>query len=457
MNTDHANSSEETQALMLRYLDGDLSNEEIDTLNQRLKDDLYSRRAVACLLIQELHLVEIGQAAKASALASDQPSTVRQVVRWPHWAVRWLLGECPSRIAWLGGLAVLTTVLGLVVSNARFSAGSPRLLEVRGVVTHERDHRKSHLSAEEELKVGDELTFPPGASATIRYRLEATTIRLADSAQFRLESVRKGKIILLHRGLLIGVVSRQPRYTPLKIVTPLAEATVLGTEFALSSRSDATRLEVLSGTVRLKRTSDGASTDVKKEQFAVAADGVELVSKSSHRGLLWEYWLGVRGPSVTDLASDPRFPAEPSGKDYLSRFETPTNWADNYGARARGYLRPAVAGTYTFWIAGDDAAELWLSPDENPENKVKICWTETWTRPGEWDKHPQQKSAPVVLEAGRRYYVEARHQEAGGGDCLAVAWKAPGREREIIPGGCLTPPDDAQHLARSEPQLFNPH
>ena len=65
MNTDHENSSEETQALMLRYLDDNLSDEEIAALNQRLKNDVFARRAVACLLIQELHLVEIGQAARS--------------------------------------------------------------------------------------------------------------------------------------------------------------------------------------------------------------------------------------------------------------------------------------------------------------------------------------------------------------------------------------------------------
>src|SRR5213593_777158 len=152
-----------------------------------------------------------------------------------HWVVPGLLGRCRSRIAWLGGLAVLTAVLGVVLSKEWFSAGTPRLLDVRGVVTLERNHRKSAVPAEQELNAGDELTFAPGASATIRYRREATTIRLSDSAQFRLESVQTGKIIRLHHGLLVGVVSRQPRNAPLKILTPLAEVTVLGTEFALFS------------------------------------------------------------------------------------------------------------------------------------------------------------------------------------------------------------------------------
>jgi hypothetical protein len=123
----------------------------------------------------------------------------------------------------------------------------------------------------------------------------------------------------------------------------------------------------------------------------------------------------------------------------LPAFEAPIDWGDGYVARLRGFLRPPGSGTYIFWVCGDDQAELWLSADDDPTHKVKICATDVWTAPRQWDKSPSQRSAGIHLEPGRRYYLEALQQEGGGADCLSVAWLAPGGKREVIPGEFLTP------------------
>jgi hypothetical protein len=41
----------------------------------------------------------------------------------------------------------------------------------------------------------------------------------------------------------------------------------------------------------------------------------------------------------------------PNITDMLPGFEAPTNWADNYGTRMRGYITAPSTGSYTFWIA----------------------------------------------------------------------------------------------------------
>ena len=46
---------------------------------------------------------------------------------------------------------------------------------------------------------------------------------------------------------------------------------------------------------------------------------------------------------------------------------------------------------------------------------------------------------------GKEYYVEALVKEAVGGDHLAVAWRGPGIEREVIPGRHLAPVRWAVH------------
>ena len=104
------------------------------------------------------------------------------------------------------------------------------------------------------------------------------------------------------------------------------------------------------------------------------------------------------------------------------------------------FLFNTKPGTYTFYIAGDDNAELWLATDENPAAKQKIAYVNGWTYARQWTKYASQKSIAVVLEAGRRYYIEALHKEAYSGDNLAVGWLTPGSSViTIIPGSVLSP------------------
>ena len=69
------------------------------------------------------------------------------------------------------------------------------------------------------------------------------------------------------------------------------------------------------------------------------------------------------------------------------------------------------SGQYTFYLAADDLAELWLSTDGNPANKQKIAAVNSWTNAGQYDQDPSQQSVTINLTAGQRYYIEVRHIE----------------------------------------------
>jgi len=114
--------------------------------------------------------------------------------------------------------------------------------------------------------------------------------------------------------------------------------------------------------------------------------------------------------------------------------------ADNYASRIRGYICPPQTGSYVFWIAGDDAAELYLSADDNPANKSRIANLVSWTDYREWTKFASQKSAVINLVAGKKYYIEAIQKQGGGGDNLSVQWQLPGGAIESpLPGKYLSP------------------
>jgi len=153
-----------------------------------------------------------------------------------------------------------------------------------------------------------------------------------------------------------------------------------------------------------------------------------------------EFWTGIPGSSVDSLIASADYPDSPSGTDFPTMFEGPLNWAENYGTRFRGYVHPPTAGDYTFWISGDDNCLLYVGTDETPVSRQLVASVASWTSSREWAKEPNQQSAPIHLEAGKRYYVEALQKEGEGGDNIAVGWRLPsGALERPIPGSRLSP------------------
>ena len=186
--------------------------------------------------------------------------------------------------------------------------------------------------------------------------------------------------------------------------------------------------------------------------FAINGQGVPSVAKvlqlsstappppgEGSGQILREWWTGITGNAVSNLTGSPNYPDNATGSSLLDLFETPSNFADNYGTRVRGFLHPPITGQYRFWIASDDQGELLLSSNSNPANAVQIANVPVWASPRQWDKYSQQQSTLITLQAGQTYYIEALQKEGGGLDNLAVAWQIPGSARAVIEGEYLSP------------------
>lgn len=158
-----------------------------------------------------------------------------------------------------------------------------------------------------------------------------------------------------------------------------------------------------------------------------------------------EVWLNIPG---NDLSSVP-FNTTPDETTFPTIFESPSGVAEEYGSRLRGYICPPQNGDYIFWVSSDDASELWLSTDDNPNNKVKIAQVDTYTSSRQWNKFASQESAPINLNAGERYYVEVIHKEGISGDHLAVGWELPnGNRQRPIPGNRIASWDGGTVVSR---------
>ncbi|HEY1660833.1 MAG TPA: histidine kinase [Verrucomicrobiae bacterium] len=147
------------------------------------------------------------------------------------------------------------------------------------------------------------------------------------------------------------------------------------------------------------------------------------------------------------FSSFPDYPCRPSGWDICSSFETPSNWGEYNLTRMRGCVHPDVTGDYIFWIASDNSSELWLSTDENPSEARQICSVPRfgWVAPHEWSKFSTQRSEPIHLEAGKKYYIEALQEQTTIGENLSVAWQGPGMSQSVIDDKHLIPEDKTSH------------
>jgi uncharacterized membrane protein len=201
---------------------------------------------------------------------------------------------------------------------------------------------------------------------------------------------------------------------------------------------------------RFEFPADAAGVQQVQARLVPMAQGPVDAEDAVPSGLVREFWTGLPGSSVDDLRRHPDFPARPSGRGLIHDFEAPSNWAENYGSRLRGWILPPVTGAYTFWIAADDAAELWLSTDDAPASKTLIARAPEPALAREWNKRPSQQSRPMALSAGRRYYIEVLHKEALGFDHAAVGWQLPdGRLERPIPALRLRPWEDPSETAHA--------
>ena len=202
--------------------------------------------------------------------------------------------------------------------------------------------------------------------------------------------------------------------------------------------SAATR-EVFISNIQANQAGNYVATHTNSEGCQSTQTFTVTVTSAATGSILREYWTGINGTTISSLTSNPNYPNNPSGSGQLTSLEGPTNWANNYGTRVRGYIHPPVSGSYTFWVAGDANTDLYLSTSDNPANSSRIAYVNGSTNPRQWNKYSTQQSTTINLVAGQKYYIEVLHKEGTGGDNVAVAWQGPGITQQVIAGSYLSP------------------
>lgn len=168
--------------------------------------------------------------------------------------------------------------------------------------------------------------------------------------------------------------------------------------------------------------------------------------------VLYQQFNDVRNVTIAGLRAHPSFPQAPSVEQvYTDVVQTPVTSNGYFGVRLHGVLCAPESGEYIFYVAGDDNVELNLAPSEDPAGATRIAYHNSWSEIDQWTKYSSQTSAPVYLEAGKAYYLEALMSDNGVTNGLAVGWRKPSGELErpistayfSLPSGSVSQPNTA--------------
>ena len=178
----------------------------------------------------------------------------------------------------------------------------------------------------------------------------------------------------------------------------------------------------------------------------VGASVLDITIFNTGSAVSREVWTNLPGTNIADIPVD-TVAANVTGA--FTALEGITNFGDNYGERVRGYFTAPATANYYFWIAGSDAAQLWISDDSEPANKILRCWVtptnnptvsgQNGTSPRQWNLQSSQRSGWLALNAGQKYYLEVLHKAGvGTNDNWSVAWLPDPTGTNTVPAG-VTP------------------
>ncbi len=110
--------------------------------------------------------------------------------------------------------------------------------------------------------------------------------------------------------------------------------------------------------------------------------------------------------------------------DTISTVDDDVEYANNTGERLRGYIIPPKTGNYYFWIAANNAAELWISNDSEYVNRVRRATLTADSGKKVWNAFSTQQTAWLSLVAGQKYYFEVLHNTGVNivDDYVAMGW-----------------------------------
>jgi hypothetical protein len=167
------------------------------------------------------------------------------------------------------------------------------------------------------------------------------------------------------------------------------------------------------------------------KKMAVLLIVLSGMTRMAVASVLMNYWDNQATATLDDAIAVTRtLPS--TGAEIFTTVDMPGANKDNYVDRYTGYIVAPVTGNYTFYIASDNESGFWLSSEPNLPNVVNttitppLCMLSAVVAYRDFVNRPEQRSQPVMLQAGQAYGFTVIHREGTGGDHVALGWTLPG-------------------------------
>lgn len=179
---------------------------------------------------------------------------------------------------------------------------------------------------------------------------------------------------------------------------------------------------------------DNGATDRFQSAYAdVDGDGLRNFEEYLYGGspfiyggdpnaLEYSLWKAIDGEYISDLVRNPLFSAAPDYTTLLWPGASVSSLGTDVAGRLRGTITPTESGIYNLYISGNDQAELWLSPGPGRFDKERIAWVHSPVNSQVWTSEPTQVSAPIHMQAGQSYYLEALVKNDASTSQVSVGW-----------------------------------
>jgi len=268
--------------LTLKFADQTLSDDEAAELLALIESDPEARASHESLLQVEFALREglTLEALQARVMERVDAEHQTQFTERTMTQIR----SMPRRrrkapVPWAAGLAMaasvaLVAVVVFMLMGAEEDARETGAYLMSDQTTIERDGQSFVVMDRAPLLAGDEITVT--THAVIDYTGEATKLWLGEGVKLTVLPPENGKSFQLAYGELRADVAPQPQGQPLKVATPRASISVVGTEFSLSYKAGLSYLAVTEGAVKMI-TESGEESLVDTGRFAQYLAGASLV------------------------------------------------------------------------------------------------------------------------------------------------------------------------------------
>lgn len=152
------------------------------------------------------------------------------------------------------------------------------------------------------------------------------------------------------------------------------------------------------------------------------------------RGKIKSYrYEAIPGSYLNDLYESAVFPGTPVYSESLDIFsKASVNNIDDFGTMIQTYLTVPVSGNYKFNVTGDYNAILFISSNDDPENKqAHQALLTSSTGMTQHDKFIWQSTSFIYLEANTYYYMELNHKDGTGSEHFSAFWQTPYTEAGV--------------------------